>query len=68
VLTYPDQPCIGIARLKRWKRAHRLDLNPPTEVLAVLLKEMENKDNKDKVGLQRSHVDELLNTKTEADM
>ncbi|KAL2222246.1 putative DNA polymerase delta subunit 4 [Thermoascus aurantiacus ATCC 26904] len=32
-------PCIGIARLKRWRRAKMLDLNPPIEVLAVLLKE-----------------------------
>jgi DNA polymerase delta subunit 4 len=64
VLTYPDQPCIGIARLKRWKRAHRLDLDPPLEVLAVLLKEM---DIDSKVELQRSQVDELLNSKVKAD-
>ncbi|KAL1994898.1 hypothetical protein VTN49DRAFT_1085 [Thermomyces lanuginosus] len=31
-------PCIGISRLQRWHRAHNLDLNPPIEVLAVLLK------------------------------
>ncbi|EAL88906.1 hypothetical protein KXW98_003956 [Aspergillus fumigatus] len=46
-------PCIGIARLKRWRRAKMLDLNPPIEVLAVLLKE------KDTVK-QRAYVDELL--------
>ncbi|KAL2133411.1 hypothetical protein VTI74DRAFT_2412 [Chaetomium olivicolor] len=50
-------PCIGIARLKRWQRAQRLGLNPPLEVLAVLLKE-EAKGNK---GIERAHMDELLN-------
>lgn len=35
------QPCIGLTRLKRWQRADRLGLNPPVEVLAVLLKEEE---------------------------
>lgn len=32
------QPCIGLDRIKRWQRAHRLGLDPPIEVLAVLLK------------------------------
>ena len=59
---FGEQPCTGIARLKRWKRAQRLHLNPPIEVLAVLLQEQEGKD---KVAVQRSHVDELLNAKTE---
>jgi len=45
------QPCIGIARLKRWRRANMLKLNPPIEVLAVLLK----KDVK-----ERARMDELL--------
>ncbi|KAF2188225.1 hypothetical protein K469DRAFT_748568 [Zopfia rhizophila CBS 207.26] len=53
-------PCTGIARLKRWKRAHRLGLEPPIEVLAVLLKEQDG----DKISVQRSHVDELLNSRT----
>lgn len=53
------QPCTGIARLKRWKRAHKLDLDPPIEVLAVLLKEM---DGEDHLTVQRSRVDELLNS------
>ncbi|KAJ5388741.1 hypothetical protein N7509_011282 [Penicillium cosmopolitanum] len=37
-------PCIGIARIQRWRRANKLKLNPPLEVLAVLLKneEIEN--------------------------
>ncbi|CAG8086889.1 unnamed protein product [Penicillium salamii] len=45
-------PCIGIARIKRWRRANQLKLNPPIEVLAVLLK---GKDTK-----QRAYIDELL--------
>ncbi|KAF1928139.1 uncharacterized protein M421DRAFT_421319 [Didymella exigua CBS 183.55] len=58
-------PCTGIARLKRWKRANRFDLDPPIEVLAVLLKEQEGV--KDKLAVQRSHVDELLNARTEVE-
>jgi DNA polymerase delta subunit 4 len=54
-LIWCAQPCIGIARLKRWQRAQRLGLNPPVEVLAVLLKE-------DAKGTQRAHMDELLNS------
>ncbi|KNG47013.1 dna polymerase delta subunit 4 [Stemphylium lycopersici] len=60
-------PCTGIARLKRWKRAQRLDLDPPIEVLAVLLREQDVGD-KDKISLQRSVVDEILNTKAELDV
>ncbi|KAK3297819.1 DNA polymerase delta, subunit 4-domain-containing protein [Chaetomium fimeti] len=51
-------PCVGIARLKRWQRAQRLGLNPPVEVLAVLLKE-EAKGNTD---IEKAHMDELLNS------
>ncbi|OSS45008.1 hypothetical protein B5807_09361 [Epicoccum nigrum] len=58
-------PCTGIARLKRWKRAQRMELDPPIEVLAVLLKEQESV--RDKLAVQRSHVDELLNTRTEVE-
>ncbi|KAJ4235791.1 hypothetical protein NW759_000874 [Fusarium solani] len=50
-------PCIGTTRMKRWKRAERLGLNPPIEVLAVLLKE-ETKGSK----VQRAHMDEILNS------
>jgi len=57
-------PCTGIARSKRWKRAYGFDLDPPIEVLAVLLK---GQDGDNKLALQRSHVDELLNTRTEID-
>ncbi|OCL10357.1 hypothetical protein AOQ84DRAFT_374990 [Glonium stellatum] len=52
-------PCIGIARMKRWKRAHKLGLNPPIEVLAVLLKEQEAQN----IASQRAHVDELMNSR-----
>ncbi|KAI1588516.1 DNA polymerase delta subunit 4 [Pyrenophora tritici-repentis] len=62
-------PCTGIARLKRWKRAQRLNLDPPIEVLAVLLREQDASDDKDldKMASQRSVVDELLNAKAEMD-
>ncbi|KKK12872.1 hypothetical protein AOCH_004967 [Aspergillus ochraceoroseus] len=46
-------PCIGIARLKRWRRAQSLDLNPPMEVLSVLLAQEDTKG-------QRAYMDELL--------
>jgi len=49
-------PCIGIARLKRWKRANMLGLQPPIEVLNVLLKSLDAGD----VKMQRAHVDELM--------
>ncbi|KAK6225379.1 DNA polymerase delta [Colletotrichum tabaci] len=50
-------PCIGLQRMKRWQRAERLGLNPPIEVLAVLLKE-EEKGN----SLERAHMDELMSS------
>ncbi|KAH0264196.1 UDP-glucose 4-epimerase, partial [Aureobasidium melanogenum] len=52
-------PCIGIARVKRWRRANTLGLNPPIEVLAVLLKA----NDKDKSRMQRAHVDELMSSR-----
>ncbi|KAK1066589.1 hypothetical protein LTR33_011565 [Friedmanniomyces endolithicus] len=52
-------PCIGIARLKRWKRANGLGLKPPVEVLAVLLREMEGGNGKG----QRAYVDELMSSR-----
>jgi len=58
------QPSIGIARLDRWKRAYRLEMNPPIEILAVLLKEEKSaKDAGDKaagVRVQRSVMDDLI--------
>ncbi|KAJ3949957.1 uncharacterized protein N0V96_001092 [Colletotrichum fioriniae] len=50
-------PCIGLQRMKRWQRAERLGLNPPIEVLAVLLKE-EKKGH----ASERAHLDELMNS------
>ncbi|EMD69822.1 hypothetical protein GGP41_000008 [Bipolaris sorokiniana] len=60
-------PCTGIARLKRWKRAQRLGLDPPVEVLAVLLKEQEGSAG-NRISVQRSIVDEILNIKAEVDV
>ncbi|OTA79462.1 hypothetical protein M434DRAFT_402081 [Hypoxylon sp. CO27-5] len=51
-------PCVGITRMKRWKRAEKLGLSPPLEVLAVLLKE-EARDTK---GFEKAHIDEILNS------
>lgn len=45
--------------MKRWKRANGLGLKPPIEVLAVLLKEEENKNKK----MERAYVDELMSTR-----
>lgn len=53
-----EQPCIGIARMKRWVRANKLDLSPPIEVLAVLLKEEERGNDK----IERAYVDELMSS------
>ncbi|KAI9650566.1 hypothetical protein NHQ30_000584 [Ciborinia camelliae] len=49
-------PAIGIPRTQRWHRASRLGLNPPIEILAVLLKEEEKKNK----AVERAHVDELM--------
>jgi DNA polymerase delta subunit 4 len=53
------QPCIGIARMKRWKRAQKIGLRPPIEVLAVLLREQRGGNS----GAQRAHVDELMSSR-----
>jgi len=54
-------PCIGIARLQRWKRANLLGLEPPVEVLAVLLRE---EDKKTSQGCGRlAYIDELAGGK-----
>jgi DNA polymerase delta subunit 4 len=42
--------------MKRWVRANKLGLNPPIEVLAVLLKE----EGKGTSKIERAHVDELM--------
>ncbi|MCJ1291861.1 hypothetical protein MMC34_003408 [Xylographa carneopallida] len=54
-------PCVGIARTKRWKRADALGLNPPLEVLAVLLKA--GSKPSPAVQAQRAYVDELMASK-----
>lgn len=45
-------PCVGISRLRRWKRAQGLGLAPPIEVLAVLVRE--------EAGMERAFMDGLL--------
>jgi DNA polymerase delta subunit 4 len=45
--------------MKRWVRANKLGLNPPIEVLAVLLKE----ERGGNTGVERAHIDELLSSK-----
>ncbi|OKL57452.1 hypothetical protein UA08_07226 [Talaromyces atroroseus] len=47
-------PCIGISRIKRWRRAHLLELDPPIEVLAILLKK------RGAPVSERAYMDELL--------
>lgn len=44
--------------MKRWQRADKLGLNPPVEVLAVLMKE-EKKGTKD---VEMAHMDYILNS------
>ncbi|KAL4780981.1 DNA polymerase delta, subunit 4-domain-containing protein [Aspergillus varians] len=46
-------PCIGIARIKRWRRAESLNLHPPVEVLSVLVKQ-------EGTTGQRAYIDELM--------
>ena len=60
-------PCIGISRMKRWKRAEGLGLNPPVEVMAVLLREQEEDRKKKKGeegGWKRAYIEELLEGRT----
>ncbi|KAI9751281.1 MAG: hypothetical protein M4579_006134 [Chaenotheca gracillima] len=55
-------PCIGIARRARWTRASSLHLDPPIEILAVLLKE-DAKGAENEAKMERAYVDELLGGK-----
>ncbi|KAL8907352.1 MAG: hypothetical protein Q9207_001470 [Kuettlingeria erythrocarpa] len=48
-------PCVGIPRMRRWKRAEGLGLKPPIEVLAVLVKEQDGG-----VGKESAFMDGLL--------
>ncbi|GAM90173.1 hypothetical protein ANO11243_082130 [Dothideomycetidae sp. 11243] len=55
-------PCIGITREKRWWRARKLGLEPPIEVLAVLLGGLEG----EKMAVEgRAHVDLLMGNRYE---
>ncbi|KAL8707637.1 MAG: hypothetical protein Q9220_007375 [cf. Caloplaca sp. 1 TL-2023] len=49
-------PCVGIPRVRRWKRAQGLGLKPPIEVLAVLVREKESGEK----GMDRAFMDGLL--------
>ena len=42
--------------MKRWQRAERLGLNPPVEVLAVLMKE----EARGRPGIETAHMDDIL--------
>ncbi|KAI0112171.1 DNA polymerase delta, subunit 4-domain-containing protein [Nemania sp. FL0031] len=53
-------PCIGVTRLKRWQRADKLGLNPPIEVLAVMMQE----EDKGTQGIERAYMDDVLNSTT----
>ncbi|MCJ1311930.1 hypothetical protein MMC25_005604 [Agyrium rufum] len=54
-------PSIGIDRSKRWKRANKLGMKPPIEILAVIVKD--SAKAKDQQDVQRSIVDELMSSK-----
>ena len=71
-------PCIGITRFRRWNRAFRLGLNPPVEILAVLIREElgetgeekiasgdDKKKRKGDVG-EMAYVNDLLATRSES--
>ncbi|MCJ1466674.1 hypothetical protein MMC07_005294 [Pseudocyphellaria aurata] len=65
-------PCIGIARMKRWKRAHGLDLNPPIQVLAVLLREQQQQasgphNSSSGKDVDRAYLDDLLSARVGVD-
>lgn len=53
------QPCIGMPRVRRWKRADGLGLKPPIEVLAVLMMEEKSKNSK----AERAFMEGLLTSR-----
>lgn len=53
-------PCIGIPRMKRWKRADGLGLRPPLEVLAVLVREREGGNYE---AVERAAMEGLLSSR-----
>ncbi|KAF6229041.1 hypothetical protein HO133_007155 [Letharia lupina] len=52
-------PCIGIPRMRRWKRAETLGLGPPVEVLGVLVKEERSGNGK----AERAFMEGLLTSR-----
>ena len=58
-VSWCSQPCIGIPRMNRWKRADNLGLKPPVEVLAVLLKEEKSGNGK----AERAFMEGLLTSR-----
>ena len=59
-------PCIGITRVNRWKRAQRLGLNPPLDVLAVAL-QMEDEHRGEVEGKRDrriAYLDDYFSTRT----
>ena len=57
-MTISEQPSMGMTRLHRWKRARNLGMQPPLEVLAVLLKSNDGKPEDER--RQKSIMDELV--------
>ncbi|PNS16064.1 hypothetical protein CAC42_4465 [Sphaceloma murrayae] len=57
-------PCIGISRLARWRRARKLGLEPPVEVLGVLLGVLDG-DKAERKGEEggRAYVDLLMGSR-----
>lgn len=57
--------------MKRWKRADGLGLNPPVEVLAVLLKEQQQqaarKTTTQSKDADRAYLDDLLSARIGVD-
>lgn len=57
-------PCIGISRLERWKRAQRLGLAPPKEVLDVAVRMEVVERNVENLALKRdtrkAYIDDFL--------
>lgn len=62
-------PFTGVTRLERWKRAKRLGLEPPVEVLAVALMMDDAKGGEEKGrDTRRAYVDEWFSTTARAEV
>jgi DNA polymerase delta subunit 4 len=55
-LTPKYGPCVGISRLDRYKRAEKMGLKPPTEVLEILETEEGSRDWNTDLFSQKSAV------------